>query len=144
MNIVLTIIAALAVALLAGLYVLARKSNTGSAPGLIDGKLAACPSTPNCVSSETCADTSHSIAPFPLGVWEALPNAIGELGGVIVMIDETYLAAEFASPLLKFIDDVEFRLGENAVHVRSASRVGHGDMGANKKRIEAIRTAIER
>jgi len=31
----------------------------------------------------------------------------------------------------------------NVIQVRSASRVGRGDMGVNRKRIEAIRAALE-
>jgi uncharacterized protein (DUF1499 family) len=40
-----------------------------------------------------------------------------------------------------FVDDVEF-LAEPAaglVHVRSASRLGHSDLGVNRKRIEDLR-----
>jgi uncharacterized protein (DUF1499 family) len=41
---------------------------------------------------------------------------------------------------------VEFVLDEqnNVIHFRSASRVGRGDMGANRARIEAIRAAWEK
>jgi uncharacterized protein (DUF1499 family) len=42
-----------------------------------------------------------------------------------------------------YVDDVEFRKTETQVHVRSASRVGHSDMGANRKRVEALRAAID-
>jgi uncharacterized protein (DUF1499 family) len=41
-----------------------------------------------------------------------------------------------------YVDDVEFRKAADGVHVRSASRVGYGDMGANKKRVEALRAAL--
>jgi uncharacterized protein (DUF1499 family) len=42
---------------------------------------------------------------------------------------------------MRFVDDVEFLLdeGKSVIHVRSASRVGHSDLGVNRKRIEAIR-----
>ena len=47
----------------------------------------------------------------------------------------------FITPVMRFRDDVEFLLDEEAqvVHVRSASRVGHSDMGLNRRRYEAIR-----
>ena len=42
---------------------------------------------------------------------------------------------------LKFADDVEFRVDplERVIHVRSASRIGHSDLGANRERIEDLR-----
>ena len=44
----------------------------------------------------------------------------------------------------RFTDDVEFSLDEAAgvIHVRSASRIGHGDRGVNRARVEAIRSAF--
>ncbi|MFK7778444.1 MAG: DUF1499 domain-containing protein, partial [Gimesia sp.] len=49
--------------------------------------------------------------------------------------------AEFRSLCFRFVDDVEFLIdsGQNMIQVRSASRVGHSDFGANRKRIESIR-----
>jgi uncharacterized protein (DUF1499 family) len=43
-----------------------------------------------------------------------------------------------------YVDDVEFSLDPAAsvIHVRSASRLGESDLGANRKRIEAIRVAF--
>jgi len=52
--------------------------------------------------------------------------------------------SEFRSPLFSFTDDVECRLDAAAhqIEIRSASRAGHSDLGANRKRVEAIRTAF--
>ena len=48
---------------------------------------------------------------------------------------------EFTSSLMKYVDDVEiyFTGADGLAHVRSASRLGYSDMGANRKRIEMIR-----
>ena len=45
---------------------------------------------------------------------------------------------------LKFTDDLELALDTSArvIHVRSASRIGRGDLGVNRKRVEAIRAAM--
>ena len=61
-------------------------------------------------------------------------------GGNIESDDGKYLWATFTSPIFRFVDDFEARIDEqNAeIHLRSASRVGHGDMGVNKKRVDAI------
>ena len=52
-----------------------------------------------------------------------------------------YLHAEFKSALLGFVDDVQFMADPAAgvIHMRSASRVGYSDLGANRKRVENIR-----
>eukprot|EP00122_Pirum_gemmata_P002157 Pgem_evm1s1954 len=55
-----------------------------------------------------------------------------------------YTHAIFQTKVLKFKDDVEFLCleGEPGVmHVRSASRVGCGDNGLNRKRVEMLRKA---
>ena len=53
-----------------------------------------------------------------------------------------YLYAEFATPLMGYVDDVEFYCDGRAIHVRSASRLGYSDLGVNRKRVEAIRAAL--
>ena len=50
----------------------------------------------------------------------------------------------FVELVFGFVDDVEIRLDESTgkIHIRSASREGYGDLGANRKRIEAIRAQL--
>lgn len=64
----------------------------------------------------------------------------------VVATTDDYLHVEFTSALLRFVDDVEFRVDVDAgvIHVRSASRVGRYDFGVNRRRVEAIRDAFER
>lgn len=64
-------------------------------------------------------------------------------GARIVEARSDYLRAEVSSRLMRFVDDVEFLLDPEArvVHVRSASRVGHWDIGINRKRVEQLRKA---
>jgi uncharacterized protein (DUF1499 family) len=59
--------------------------------------------------------------------------------------DETYLHYECASLLLRFVDDVEFLFDEpgKTIHFRSASRVGYGDFGVNRRRMEDIRSRLQ-
>lgn len=142
MKVFVLVILALFIAALGGLVFLAQKSRAGMPPGLVDGALAPCPSSPNCVSSEPGTPERHAIAPLPLSAWPLLPDIVSEQGGAIVDVKEDYLATEFSSKLLGFVDDVEFRKTDEAVHVRSASRVGYGDMGANRKRVRALRAAL--
>jgi uncharacterized protein (DUF1499 family) len=125
---------------------------TGARPmhlGVHDGKLAPCPATPNCVSSQTM-DKDHAIEPFafsgtPAGAMADLKKVLSVMPRAkIVTATETYLHAEFTSALFRFVDDVEFWIDANTkiIHLRSASRVGRSDLGVNRKRIEHLRSAM--
>ncbi|MBD0303646.1 MAG: DUF1499 domain-containing protein [Tolypothrix sp. T3-bin4] len=117
--------------------------------GVNNGKLAPCPNSPNCVSSQS-SDVGHSIAPL---TYSSTPEqAIAKLKSVIESLPRTkiitesndYLYAEFKSALMGFVDDVEFYLDPkaNVIQVRSASRLGQSDLGVNRKRIETIRAKL--
>lgn len=56
-----------------------------------------------------------------------------------------YVYAEFESPLMGFVDDVEFFFQPDgkSVEYRSASRLGKDDLKANRKRIKTIRVALQ-
>lgn len=114
--------------------------------GVRDGMLAPCPSTPNCVSSQA-PDEQHRIAPLPftgqaLEAMVRLKDIVRSLPRTAIITDSgSYLHVEFTSAIFRFVDDVEFLADDaaKAIHVRSASRLGQSDLGANRKRIEAIR-----
>lgn len=121
---------------------------TGKKPnnlGVKDGKLAACPGTPNCVNSQ-CDDTQSKIEPLT-GVSIAEIKKVVESMERTTIIEETdnYLYGEFKSNLMGYVDDVEFYLDSeaNLVHVRSASRLGKSDLGVNRKRVEEIRAKLK-
>ena len=123
-------------------FFLGQKSQGGTAPGLVDGRLTACPSSPNCVSSEAGTPEKKKVEPFPVSAWSQVPAAIAELGGTVTTQQDSYLATEFTSKTFKFVDDVEFRLAEDGVQVRSASRVGYSDRGVNSARVAALREKL--
>jgi len=71
--------------------------------------------------------------------------AINGFGGATIITDEPdYIYAEFRTPLLLLIDDVEFTFDEEnkLIHFRSASRLGYGDLEANRNRMNALIEAI--
>ena len=116
--------------------------------GVNDGRLKACPSSPNCVCSyEPESDKEHAIAPFsysgaPKEAIERLKQIIeGMERSKINEVTDNYLYAEFSSKLMGFVDDVEFYAppGESVIHTRSAARLGKSDLDANRKRTEEIR-----
>ncbi len=114
--------------------------------GVESGKLAPCPTSPNCVSSQS-QDAEHKIDPLTYkgSPQEAIPNLKTTIQNMerTKIIEETdnYLYAEFTSKLMGFVDDVEFFVDEsaNVIQVRSASRLGESDLGVNRQRIETIR-----
>ena len=109
-------------------------------------QLAPCPQTPNCVSSET-SDAHHYIK--PISYEGTAEEAKARLRQTILSIPRTqivneesgYIHAECTSWLFRFTDDVEFVFddAQKIIQVRSASRVGYSDLGANRKRVETIR-----
>jgi uncharacterized protein (DUF1499 family) len=111
--------------------------------------LTPCPDSPNCVCSDGTGD--HAIAPFkfsgpPDQAWQAAKKALLSLPRTkIINETERTLRAESTSLIFRFVDDVEFELraAQGIIAVRSASRVGYSDLGANRRRIEAIRAAYE-
>ena len=132
----------------------------GSSPptdlGVHGGKLKPPSVTDNSVSSQAALypdNPQHQaaqIAPLPLRgdgpMTIAKIRAVVETmaGAKVVKGDADYLYAQYTTPLMKFVDDVEFWYDPTAqaIQVRSASRVGKGDLGVNRKRIEAVRAAL--
>jgi uncharacterized protein (DUF1499 family) len=126
-------------------FILGVMSRSGKAPGLIDGRLSKCPGKPNCVCSEY-KESSHYIEPLVIpdnltfDTFPALTNAIQKMGGRVETESDNYIAATFSSALFGFIDDLEIRIDsiQKVIHIRSASRVGHSDMGVNRDRAELL------
>ena len=123
--------------------------NNNVTTGVVDGHLTPCPESPNCVSSDAM-DELHRVEPYrlkaaPDQAWRALRNIVEAQERVTVMsADDTYLHVEFRSAIFRFVDDVEFHLRgqDGIIAVRSAARVGHGDMGVNRQRVETIREGL--
>ena len=112
-------------------------------------QLEPCPDSPNCVSSDA-ADADHQVAPLgfasdPAAAWQALRDVVRTLPRTTVVVDsDQFMHVEFRSALFGFVDDVHLVLRPEDGHiaVRSASRMGYSDLGANRKRVERIRTEL--
>ncbi|MGI9294354.1 MAG: DUF1499 domain-containing protein [Pseudomonadales bacterium] len=126
------------------------KSTEPEILGLQNGKLAQCPDKPNCVLSQE-PDEEHAIEPLAFigtaaeaqaALRKIVANHAGETAEVVT-VDGNYMHIEFTTSLMKYVDDFELLIVPgDKIHVRSASRVGRSDLGANKKRVESIRTAL--
>ncbi|MCJ8169003.1 DUF1499 domain-containing protein [Atopomonas sediminilitoris] len=133
--------------LAAGISVLAGCS--GSLPqnlGLHDGKLSACPESPNCVSSYA-TDDEHRIDALPAPSGESQQRLMTLLQAqdrvAVISSQPGYVHATFTSAIMRYVDDVEFVIEPTQIHVRSASRLGHSDLGANRKRVENLREQLK-
>jgi uncharacterized protein (DUF1499 family) len=119
-------------------------------PGIQDGKLSPCPSTPNCVVSQG-ADQDHAIAPiaYTRSREEARDLLTKVLGVVprteIVTQQENYIRVKSTSRIMGFVDDTKFYLPEDEpiIHIRAAARLGESDLGVNRRRLEQIRYALQ-
>ena len=125
--------------------------------GVRDGKLKPPSMTENSVTSQAALYPDHpqrkyaDIAPLPVrGEGQATIARIkaiveGMDGAKVVKSEPAYLYAQFTTRLMKYVDDVEFWFdpAANVIQVRSASRVGRGDLGVNRKRIEAVRAVLD-
>ena len=146
----LIIIASIALFVIIVFFIFGYMSNSGEAYGLVEGRLKQCPDKPNCVSSEFVSDAEHYIEPLVYSVDQAtqvlprLKMIIGEMGGSVQLEKADYLAATFTSSLFRFVDDLELRIDtvQKTIHLRSASRVGHSDLGVNRKRVERLKNAF--
>ena len=129
-----------------GLFGLSMTANRPTNLGVSNGKLAKCPDSPNCVSTQAESDDHRmdSIG-FQGDADQAIENikrTVGKLFSRAQLVDEHngYLHFEFTSLIFRFVDDVEFFVDDETkqIHFRSASRVGHSDLGANRRRMKKI------
>ncbi|MFT5482156.1 MAG: hypothetical protein ACI9GW_000804 [Halieaceae bacterium] len=105
-----------------------------------------CGLLPNCVNSES-GDGDKAIDPIlaTLTQWRELKVWLATQQDWIIENDTSdFLQAVTKTPLMHFSDDVQLRYDETAglIHVRSSSRLGISDMGANRRRVEMVRELL--
>lgn len=131
---------------------------SGQAPsdlGVQAERLKAPSLTRNSVSSQTALHPDHpqlayaQIDPLPLrgtpqDSMALLQRTLTAEPGLHIMVSkDDYLHATATTRWMGFVDDLEFWFNPNqrVIEVRSASRLGREDFGANRDRIERIRRA---
>jgi len=149
----------IALAVVAALVAARLGAFSGKPPvgiGVTDGKLKPPAKSPNSVSSQAdlwpdAVQKDYArIAPVAVqGDGKATIARIAKVvedlpGSHVVEQRDDYLYAQFTTPLMRFVDDVEFWFDPAAgvVQVRSASRVGRKDFGVNRSRVENIRARL--
>ena len=149
-------------------WLVARSAPMPDGLGVRDGTLTPCPGTPNCIRTEApgaatddpaasdalsepsaqTAPTSASGPPHLIlsrndrATWDRLVDLVASTPRTrIVDSADGYVHAEARTVLFRFIDDLELLwLRESGhVQVRSASRLGQGDLGVNARRLDQLR-----
>jgi uncharacterized protein (DUF1499 family) len=114
-------------------------------------KFSPCPNSPNCVSSQS-TNKKRFIEPLQYtgdidDARQILINLLENTKRVqLVKVEADYIHAEFRTAIFRFVDDVEFLFptDKNIIHVKSASRSGYYDFGTNRRRVEWIRSTLEK
>jgi uncharacterized protein (DUF1499 family) len=142
----------------AGQLGLLAGTTPGDTLGVHAGRLAPPSATANSVSSQVDLYPDHPqhdharIAPLQFdGDGMAAMTRLAEVLRArertrIVVERPDYLRVELQSRWLRFVDDAEFWLDPSTgvIQVRSASRLGAGDLGTNRANIEDIRDRFTR
>jgi len=96
--------------------------------------LRVCPDSPNCVRLSTF---------IPKKPEKLLPDVeiiINLMGGKRVMIDHDKFVVTSVFKIFIFRDDVTIQImsfdNGSILHLKSSSRVGHSDLGVNKRRVK--------
>ncbi len=135
----------IAFVILIGVILVLNFRSQPAAIGVTDGKLAACPQSPNCVSTQT-DQPEKQMEPLEFtgstdqtrekikAILESMPRTR------LVTQSENYLHFEVRSLLMRYVDDVEFLIDpeKKQIDFRSASRIGYSDLGVNRDRMETI------
>ena len=118
--------------------------------GVSDGKLKPLGSFPNSVSTQASQD-SKRVEPLPMkstveDTMAAIKEACKSVSQTDILEERSdYLRVVFTTPVMKFHDDGEFWIDEQAqvVHFRSAARAGYSDGGNNRARYQKLTSAYK-
>ena len=118
--------------------------------GPVEGSLAPCPDTPNCVHTglrhpdgtrgmRLVGDLTRAELMSRLReVVESMPRT------TVVTERDGYIHAEARSLVFRFVDDLELLVApDGELIVRSASRVGRSDLGVNARRVAELRERLQ-
>ena len=115
-------------------------------------RLRPCPDKPNCVSTQSTDPAKRmpalgfedEVEPVRTAILDVLART-PRARVVEVEAEGDYIHAEFTTLVFRFVDDVEFSIDRYAKRVdfRSASRVGHSDLGTNRRRMKTLSRRLE-
>lgn len=105
-----------------------------------------CGDKPNCMSTQDTRE-KHQLAPFVLTTNANIDDieavAIQLSGAKTAVKQADYLRIECTSKIMRFVDDLELKVQDGQLLVRSESRTGYSDFGVNRKRAEQLRELLK-
>ena len=132
----------------AALLSLSLLTLTACSQGITDMKdrtSSPCGDKPNCVSTQDSRE-QHALAEFDLSESVTLDQieqvALTLPGAKTASKTEDYLRIECTSRIMRFVDDLELKITDSKLIVRSESRTGHSDFGVNRKRADQLRASL--
>ncbi|EAQ52948.1 DUF1499 domain-containing protein [Vibrio sp. 10N.286.46.A8] len=133
----------------AALLSLSLLTLTACSQGITDMKdrtSSPCGDKPNCVSTQDDRE-QYTLAAFELS-GSANLDAIEQValtlpGAKTANKTEDYLRVECTSRIMRFVDDLELKITDGKLIVRSESRTGHSDFGVNRKRADQLRASLK-
>ncbi|WP_045400333.1 DUF1499 domain-containing protein [Vibrio hyugaensis] len=112
---------------------------------MTDRSQSPCGDKPNCVSTQDTRE-EYNLTPFTLtesADIDAIEQVALELPGAKTAVKEgNYLRIECTSKIMRFVDDLELKIEDEQLIVRSESRVGYSDFGVNRKRANQLRSLL--
>ncbi len=116
-------------------------------PPMVDRTQTPCGNKPNCVSTADSRD-KFVLAPYILRSGVTLEQveriALTLPGAQTVNKTDDYLHIECTSRIMRFVDDLELKITDDHLLVRSESRVGYSDFGVNRRRTEELREKLSK
>jgi uncharacterized protein (DUF1499 family) len=104
-----------------------------------------CGDSPRCVSTQDSRE-AFSIAPFQLADNVSIDDiervALSMPRAKTGVKEGNYLRIEYTTKIMRFVDDVELKIKDGWLLLRSESRIGYSDFGVNRKRAEALRSKL--
>lgn len=102
---------------------------------------APCPDSPNCI---VVSKSYHHNAE---NLFSAAHKALAQLKPLETVTDSQSLQikAVFRIPVFLFKDDMEITVSDekkSIIHIKSSSRVGHSDLGVNRRRVQKLLSLI--
>lgn len=113
---------------------------------MTDRTASPCGDKPNCVSTQDSRE-KYQLAPFTLTEKANLDTieqvALMLPGAKTAAKQDGYLRIECTSKIMRFVDDLELKIDDDTLVVRSESRVGYSDFGVNRKRADQLRELLK-
>ncbi|GMQ45529.1 DUF1499 domain-containing protein [Vibrio sp. 10N] len=104
-----------------------------------------CGDSPRCVSTQDSRE-DFKLAPFKLApdtnINQVETVALSFENAEVAAKEGNYLRVEYTSSVFRYVDDMEVRIQDGELLVRSEARIGYYDFEVNRKRVEAFRAKL--